>query len=410
MSDGDGRRIRILFVCGSDFSTPGEKQFLGFAEELTRRDHAVMMSINGDIATAAAEGADRIEGLQVRAHRFTLRGVTAADRNAAAAFRPQVIHAINGRVPVVAAARSYARATNAPVAVHFEDDEWGYSRGVPGSPPLRLLAQAGRRLVSHVRPNAWFYSTRSSLRWAGRQAAFDALTPALAREVERRLGRPCRVILPVLPTADAPPGAGRGPGVPHDLRRGAVCMFTGTLHPQTLSDVTMALKAIAAVQQRGIDATFVHVGSVLHRFDVDAIARSAGLREGTWGFLGYRPFYEVPGLLEQADVLLSPGAPTEINRLRLPSKVQTYLASGTPTVTFAVGLGEMLEDRVEAMLTRTGESSELADVLYEVLTDEHLRATLARCGPVAAERLFDRDANVSALEALYREVLSVQMA
>jgi glycosyltransferase involved in cell wall biosynthesis len=404
MSGADAR-LRILYVCGSDFSSPGEKQFLGFAQGLVRRGHSVMMSLNGNPATAAAEGASGIAGLEIRAHRFRGRGLSREDTAAAVSFRPDIIHGLNARVPVVAACRAYARATGAPVAIHFEDDEWGYSRGVPGSSRLRLLAQAGRRAASHFRPASWFYSTRSSLRWAGRQSAFDALTPALAREVKRRLGRECTVVLPVLPMPDRS-AADPGPGIPERLRRGGACTFTGALHPQTLNDVTIALRSIAQVQQRGIDVTFVHVGQVLDRLDPDAIARDAGLAEGSWGFLGYRPFHEIATILEQSDVLLSPGGPTEINRLRLPSKVQSYLASGTPTVTFAVGLGEMLEDRVEAMLTHTDEPDELAAILAEILTDAELRARLSEGGRAAAARLFDPEANVSAMESHYRATLA----
>jgi glycosyltransferase involved in cell wall biosynthesis len=105
-------------------------------------------------------------------------------------------------------------------------------------------------------------------------------------------------------------------------------------------------------------------------------------------------------------VLLQPGAPTEFNRLRLPSKLQAYLASGTPTVTFAVGFGEQLEDRREALKTYTAEPGELADRIVEVLEDEQLRACLAVGGPAAARRLFDPGTNTDKLEAHYRAVQS----
>lgn len=397
--------MRVLIVCAGDFSSPGEKQFLGFAQELVRRGHTVLMSINGDPSTADDEGAAGIDGLLVRAHTFDGRGLSAADRAAAAEFAPDLIHAINARVTVVAAARSYAESTGAPVAIHFEDNEWGYSRGVPGSSRLRLLAQAGRRLVSRARPTAWYYATPASLRWAQGQAAFDALTPALAKEVEKRLGRPCSVILPVLPSTPAP-AAGRASIIPAELRRGAVCAFTGALFPQTADDVRIALSAVAEVQRRGHDATFVHIGHVLERVDADGLAREAGLTPGSWAFLGYMPFSEVPGFLDDSDILLSPGLPNEQNRLRLPSKVQAYLESGTPTITFAVGFGELLEDRVEAMLTHTGDPGELAGAIAAIIEDDALRATLREHGPAAARRLFDVTTNTDALVSYYETTIA----
>lgn len=114
---------------------------------------------------------------------------------------------------------------------------------------------------------------------------------------------------------------------------------------------------------------------------------------------------DVPTLLRSVDVLLQPGAPSEFNRLRLPAKLALYLASGTPTVTFATGFGELLADRREALLTRTAGPTELAARIAELLEDAALRDTLARGGPCAARRLFDRERNTRALEAVYADAL-----
>jgi glycosyltransferase involved in cell wall biosynthesis len=113
----------------------------------------------------------------------------------------------------------------------------------------------------------------------------------------------------------------------------------------------------------------------------------------------------VPALLRRADVLLQPGPPSDFNRLRLPSKMQAYLASGRPTVTFAVGFAELLEDREEVVKTHTGDPSELADRVEEVLDDGALRARLEHGGPAAAARLLDPARNTDALLAHYREAL-----
>jgi len=101
-------------------------------------------------------------------------------------------------------------------------------------------------------------------------------------------------------------------------------------------------------------------------------------------------------------VLVQPGRPTEFNRLRLPSKLQAYLASGRPTVTYATGLEELLTDREEVLFTRTGDPAELSARLGDVLTDEALRARLEYGGPRAAKRLFDADANAARIAEHFR--------
>jgi glycosyltransferase involved in cell wall biosynthesis len=109
--------------------------------------------------------------------------------------------------------------------------------------------------------------------------------------------------------------------------------------------------------------------------------------------------------MRRADVLVQPGAPSEFNRLRFPSKLPAYLASGTPTVTYAAGPGELFEDRVEVLKTHTGEPEELADRMREVLDDGRLREKLARGGPAAAARLFHPERCTDALLEYYRAAL-----
>jgi glycosyltransferase involved in cell wall biosynthesis len=81
--------------------------------------------------------------------------------------------------------------------------------------------------------------------------------------------------------------------------------------------------------------------------------------------------------------------------------MQTYLASGTPTVTFGVGFGELLEDGVEVLKTRGSEPAELADKLMALIDDPELAERIGRGGRAAAQRLFDPVANTDALLAHY---------
>lgn len=403
----DSPLLRILFVCGADFRAPSEKQVLAFATELVRRGHAVMISFAGDPASVAEEGVDPSEGLVVHRHRLVGPRPRRADARATRTFRPDLIHAFNSRHPVIATARSYSRAAGAPVLVHFEDDEWGLARG-DETRPARIRAQRLLRRVAGVAwPRAWTLSTRGSLRWTRRHAAaLDAVTPTLAEHVTQRLGRDCAVVFPMVGGGSDPAPT---PKLPRHLAEGEVVMLTGALYPDHVTDISIGMQAVAQVRTRGLDAVFVHCGAVAPSIDAPALARACGLDQRSACFLGHLPAERARALLSHAAVLIQPGGPTEFNRLRLPAKLHPYLDSGRPTVTFATGVGELLEDRKEVLKTYTGDPGELADRIAELLGDAALRQTLATNGPLAADRLFDARRNTDALLAYYRQALDRQL-
>jgi glycosyltransferase involved in cell wall biosynthesis len=390
-------------VCGADFRAPSEKQALGLASALLSRGHQAMISFGGDPTSVRDEGADRVEGLHLHRHRFRGRRLVQDDLRAAREFEPRVIHAFNPRHAVVLACRAYQQATGAPVFVHFEDDEWGLAKGARPPGPLGAAAWLARRLLGAAYPPAWRFSTKASMRWVTDHAAgLDAVIPALAQHVSSQLGRDCAVVFPIV--TETPPSCGELQ-LPHELERRELVVYTGAIYPAHVEDVRIGLQALAEVQRRGRPVGFVHCGPVLPRLDPVQLAREAGLAEGSAAFLGYISPGQVRELLRTASVLIQPGRPTEFNRLRLPAKLQAYLASGTPTVTFATGFGELLADRREVLKTHSADPSELADRVAELLEDPDLRAQLARHGPEAARRIFDPGRSTGDLLACYRRGL-----
>jgi glycosyltransferase involved in cell wall biosynthesis len=253
-------------------------------------------------------------------------------------------------------------------------------------------------------PGQGVFVTRRSLEWARTQAAgHDALTPALAARVHELFGRDCSVVLPITPATNALPAA--APELPSSLDGHVLVGLTGEVHPGSVEDLELALQAVAQLQRRGTRIALVHAGKVLPRFDVAQIARDAGVAPGSAVFLGYLPFAQIPPLLERLDILVQPGRPSDYNRLRLPSKMQAYLLSGTPTVTFAVGFAELLTDREDVVKLHGFDAGELADRLSEIVDDGALRGRLAGGARAAAERLFDREHNGHALAEHYRATL-----
>jgi glycosyltransferase involved in cell wall biosynthesis len=405
-ADG-GEPLRILFVCQTDFRSPSEKQALWVSEELVRQGHAVLVSLGGDPATAAFEGVEAGDGLTLTGHRFAGPRLRADARAAARRFRPDAIYAFNARVPVIAAARAYAGATAAPVFVHFEDDEWGLASGPPVRSAYRRAARLGRLLLWRLHPPWWHYARPTTLRWVARHArGLDALTPALARAVGERLGREAAVVLPASPHKPPAPAPERLE-LPSAMNGRPLLAYTGAVHDANRGDLLICLRAVAELLRRGYDVAFAHAGGIMRRIDPDRLVAEAGLPDDAACFLGYLPPEAHAALLRAAAVLLQPGEPNPFNRLRLPAKLQAYLASGTPTVTFAVGSGELLHDGTEVLKTETGDPAELADRVAALLDDAELRAALARGGPAAAQRLFDAERNARALVDHFRAGLAM---
>lgn len=380
---------------------PSEMHVLGFAEELASRGHAVMISVGGDPASAEREGLLVPAGVDVHQHRFAGPRLAKFSLEHARAFSPDIIHAWMPRVPAVSAARAYSRATGAPYVVHFEDDEW---TPWPMAPQrlrgrVRLLCQ---RLLWRLHPPMYVRSTPQTLRWVQRGAAgVDAISPPLAREVRDRLGRDCSLVLPVMPSRSV--HRGRSALVRHGDER--IVLFTGRVMASSLPDFVCAIHAVAKVRSRGIDARLVQTGAIDPELDVRSLAREHGLDEPGMSLLGHLPFADIAPTLQGADVLIQSGPPSRFNRLRLPSKLQSYLESGTPTITFSAGIGELLREGEEVVMTHTSEPDELADLLVSVLTDEALRHRLSAGGVAAADRLFDPTRNTDRLLEYYRRAL-----
>jgi glycosyltransferase involved in cell wall biosynthesis len=398
--------LRLLLVGGSNLNSPDEKQFLEFALQLAERGHEILFALRAGAPEYGRGETDELpRGVTLCDFRLRGRQLRRRDLDTARSFAPMLIHALYPRGTVLAACKQFSRVTEAPIAVHFGDDEWGLLAGPPAQSVRERTELVARRIAGRVHPWVWPYSTPRWLAFAARRAVgFDALTPALAEEVRRRTGRDCAVILPAYSprSADEPAPLADGSALP----AGPTALYTGAIGAVHEADVRLALRALAEAQRRGCAIRFVHAGPVDQRRHPLRLAAEEGLAPQTATTLGYVPAQQLPILLAHASVLLQPGAPSEFNRLRLPSKLQAYLASGTPTVTFAVGFGEMLQDRRDALKTYTADPEELADRIIDAVEDEQLRARLAVGGPEAARRLFDAVANTDKLEAYYRDALA----
>lgn len=386
-----------MFVSGADFRAPSEKQLLGLASGLLRAGHAVAISIAGDPATLTDEQGPDLAGLSVWSHGMRRLSPDPAALREAREFEPALVHAYNCRLPVVTAAASYCDTLDVPAYVHFEDDEWSLARR-GGPPPVRALRQSLARAHAAV----WPFADLRTFEWAVRARGVDAVTPMLAKRVSERLDRDCAAVLPAMRAFAGPDCE---PPLPPDLDGRPLVAFTGSVFGVHHRDLVHGLRAVGRVRERRRDVAFVHTGRTARRLPLSRLAREAGLERGAARTLGYLSRSQLQGLLRRASVLVQPGLPTDFNRYRLPAKLHSYLASGTPTVTYAAGPGELVEDRVEVLKTFGEDPDELASRISEALDDDALRRALSAGGPRAAARLFDADRNAARLVEHYRRGL-----
>jgi glycosyltransferase involved in cell wall biosynthesis len=395
--------MNVLFVCLGDFKAPpGARQILLLAQALQDASHQCLVLVEGDPETVELAGGN-IGAVGVGAYRF--KGPVLSRKTLARArdFRPDVIHCYEPRTAPLSAALQLSRHLRVPLCVRFADDDELLYREAGGEGWRGRLGRPALLAAGTLQPNRWPYKhPLHHRRMLARAAGYDAITPTLAAAVAERYGVACRGILPALPPG-APAALSPGIRERHGLDRDApIILYTGSVFRPHFPDFELLLRAFGDVVVRHPDALLVHTGRFAERY-TEAVLRDAAGRGGErlrlLGFLAQPS--DLEALMAEASVLVQPGAPNDFNRLRLPAKVHDYLLAGRPTVTFAVGLGEMLVDRVHAALTRTGNSAELAEAIDWVLQDRDRAEQMAAAGRLRAVELFDPEAVVDQTLSLY---------
>ncbi len=382
--------MKVLLICLADFRAPGARQTLRLADALTAAGQRCMVMIEGDPSTLRFA---RQEGSGIAVHDYGFAGplVNRRTRSLVADFGPDVVHCYEPRTAPLSASLQLARRAGAALCVRFADDDESLAKEAGGNGLRGRLGRPAMLAAGTVFPRRWPYKHPLLYRRMVRRAGgFDAIVPTLAAAVSERYGIECESILPAIPEGSPARASG-------DLRRrlglpeaGPLVLYTGSVYRAQYPDLEMLLRAFAEIAEGHPDAQLVHTGRIAPRYAQDRLRAITGAGAARTHFLG---FLEDPGdveaLLAEAAVLVQPGAPTDFNRLRLPAKVHDYLLAGRPTVTFGVGFGELLHDRVDAVLTASGEPSELAQAVGWVLADGDRAEAIGRRGRERALELFD---------------------
>lgn len=403
--------MRVAFCCLGDFEAPpGPRQTLLLARALQTAGHECLILVENDPDTirTVAGGAG---GVAIGRYRFVGPRLSRETRVRVAAFRPEIVHCYEPRTAPLAAALELSRAETIPLCVRFADDDEMLRQAAGGS---GLRGTVGRPLLlaaGTVLPNRWPYKHPIHHRRMLRRAhGYDAITPALATEVSRRYGIRCEAILPAVPPSPADLPGVDGLRSKLGLRAsGPLIVYTGSVFRAHYDDFRILLRAFAIVASRHHDASLVHTGRVADRYHMSELLALTGGGAGRTHFLGFLDDpADLHALQGEAAVLVQPGAPTEFNRLRLPAKVHDYLMVGRPVVTFEVGFGELLQDRRDAVLTRTDEPRELAEAIEWVLADQQRARMLGEAGRRRALRLFAPHEIAEQTVAYYKRAREMQ--
>jgi glycosyltransferase involved in cell wall biosynthesis len=156
----------------------------------------------------------------------------------------------------------------------------------------------------------------------------------------------------------------------------------------TKQGLETVIEAARIAQRRGAPVRFVLIGDGNQRERLEALARGVSTIE-------FRPLQPEPQLydaLVAADALLLTQRPSVID-MALPSKITTYVRSGTPIVAAVCpesAAARELAPHGAALLTPPGQPQELLEAVLRVASDVALRNRLLASARAYYERVLDR--------------------
>lgn len=315
--------------------------------------------------------------------------VPSAALAAAAAFRPEVVHA---QSPFTSGlmARRLARRAGAPLVFthHTRFGDYRHYLGPVSAPGAALLDAYLQRF------------------WRG-CAAIVAPGSELATEISDRLGRRRRPLVRTIPTGIEVAGLAALPAI--DPRPAAgwpgdalVVTTLGRLAHEKSVDVVLEGFAQVAADEPGVRLQIVGGGPS------EAALRARAARPDLAGrvhFTGQQPHAAALSMAKGADLMAS-ASRTETQGLVLAEA----LALGLPVVAIdAPGVTDSVRDGVDGLVVGGNpageEAGSLAGALRSLVRDPARRAALAAEALAGSER-FDAAARIGTMVALYRELLA----
>jgi glycosyltransferase involved in cell wall biosynthesis len=282
----------------------------------------------------------------------------------AAAFRPDLVHALSGHAARAAAAVSRKLGLPEVITAHH------YVRRA-GELPLHKRV---RRVV------AVSQALRENLVNTGKLPRELAVVVANGIDLAEYLPRA---------GPEAPEGGGARPGIPVVGYLGRLTVRKG---PEYL------VRAAAELERQGVEAEYLIAGEGPERRRVERLAVELGVR----GRMTFREGYlEGREVLRACDIFVVPSL-----QEALGMSILEAMACGVPVVASAVGgIFTVIRDGENGLLAPPGDWKVLAERIRELLLNPARRSEVARAGRETVERDFSLDRMISGTEEAYYAAL-----
>lgn len=181
-------------------------------------------------------------------------------------------------------------------------------------------------------------------------------------------------------------------------------VYTGMFMSLKFGDFDILISAMKKILQKRQDVKLLVIGEGKERFKAEMMVDKRGLTENII-FVGYFLQKDLVDALSAADVLVLPMRDNLINRLRFPTKLCEYLATGRPTVASAVGeVKRIITHGKDGLLCKPGDPESMAECILKVLNDDELAHSLGKEARITSEK-YNIKRVASLLEDVYKATL-----
>lgn len=240
--------------------------------------------------------------------------------------------------------------------------------------PTGLIVSAPGGDAALVRKNALLRAmARFAMRRADRIIAYSTFVKNHLADLLEEAGSKTRVIpmgvsdsfLDALNSLD-------GSGPTHH----PTLLFVGRLEEK--KGVRYLIEAMPTIIKRFPEARLDVVGDGGLAHELRTLATQLDLGEKV-AFHGSQPHKNLPKFLQGADIFVSPSINTPDDVEGMPTTILEALAAQLPVVaTDAGGVKDVIKHTVTGLIVKQADSSAISDAVIELLTDEALRAKIAK--------------------------------
>ncbi len=181
-----------------------------------------------------------------------------------------------------------------------------------------------------------------------------------------------------------------------------VLVYPGAIHEFNADSFCQLLLAVHSLHKEGFKIQIIRCGIENNNYSEAMLE----LYRKYVVFMGEMPAWQLPHLVELADILVQPGGPGAFDDYRFPSKVPYFLASGRPVILPNCNVAEKLQHGHDCFLMQTGRSEEIVKYLKILMTHKQLALTMGAQGRATSRNLFSWEKAAQSLIPFYRQALA----